>query len=390
MNQGKYVFAQVMSFIPNRVLDRCVKQHEGNKYIKHFSCWNQLSCMMFGQLSGRDSLRDLVLCVSPHQSKFYHLGFGKNITRSNLSLANEKRDYRIYEELAYHLVSVAQGNAFHEDEFLEGIDGPVYAFDSSLIDLCLSVFWWAKFRREKGGVKLHVLLDVKTNIPVFAHITTGKEHDVNTLDKLDYEPGGFYILDKGYIDFARLFIIALAGAYFVTRAKKNFQCNIIRRSKVNRKKGVRSDHRISLKGFYPSQNYPEHLRKIRFYDEENKRCFVFLTNNFELKAAEIAMLYKYRWKIELFFKWIKQHLQVKSFWGTTLNAVKTQVYISIITYLTVSIIRNKMKTKHSNYEVLQIIGVSLLDKTPLRDLLEKPVIQDFKEQNDKQLKINLS
>lgn len=389
MNKGKYVFSQVTSFLPKRAFDWLVSKYTGDKYTKHFSCWNQLCCMMFGQLSGRDSLRDLIVCVSPHKSKFYHLGFGKNVTRSNLSMANEKRDYRIYEELAYHMVSFAQTNSFPEDKFLASIDASVYAFDSSLIDLCLSVFWWAKFRREKGGVKLHVLFDVKTNIPVFAHVTTGKEHDVNALDELDYEADGFYILDKGYIDFGRLFIIALAGAYFVTRAKKNFQCTIIRRAKVNRKKGVRSDHIVSLKGFYPSQNYPEHLRKIRFYDEENKRHFVFLTNNFELKAFEIAMLYKYRWKIELFFKWIKQHLQIKSFWGTTLNAVKTQVYIAIITYLTVSIIRNKMKTKYSNYEVLQIIGVSLFDKTALRELLEKPVIQDFKEQNNKQLKINL-
>ena len=389
MNQGKYVFSQVMSFIPNRIFDRCVIKYEGNKYVKHFSCWNQLCCMMFGQLGGRDSLRDLIVSISPHRSKFYHLGFGKNVTRSNLSAANEKRDHRIYEELAYHLISIAQEQAFPEDEFLNNIDGPVYAFDSTLIDLCLSVFWWASFRKEKGGVKLHVLYDVKTNIPVFVHITTGKDHDVTGLDSLNYEPGGFYVLDRGYVDFERLFIVALCGAYFVTRAKRNFQYTIVKRSKINKKKGVKSDHVISLKGFYPSKNYPERMRRIRFYDEENKRHFVFITNNFDLKATEIAMLYKYRWRIELFFKWIKQHLQIKSFWGTTLNAVKTQVYTAIITYVIVAIIRNKSKTSYSNYEILQIIGISLFDKTSLRELPEKPVIQDFKEQKYKQLKINL-
>lgn len=390
MNTGKYVFSQVTSFLPKRVFDVLVSKYDGDKYTKHFSCWNQLCCMMFGQLSGRDSLRDLIVSISPHKSKFYHLGFGKNVTRSNLSLANENRDFRIYEELWYHLVTISQKCVVADDEFLKNIDGSVYAFDSTLIDLCLSVFLWAEFRKEKGGIKLHILLDVKTNVPVFVRITSGKVHDVNILEEINYEVGGFYIMDKGYIDFEKLFIIAMVGAYFVTRAKRNLKYNIIHRSKINTKKGVRSDHIISLKGFYSTKNYPERMRKIRYYDEENKRYFVFLTNNFQLRADEIAMLYKNRWKIELFFKWMKQHLQVKSLWGTSVNAVKIQIYVAMITYLTVVIIKNQLKTKFTNYEVLKIIGISLFDKTPIQELLKQSVIQDFKEQDDKQLKMNLN
>jgi hypothetical protein len=305
MNQGKFVFSQVISFVPNRIFDRFVKKHEGNKYVKHFSCWNQLCCMMFGQLSSRDSLRDLITCVNPHKNKFFHLGFGKSVTRSNLALANENRSYQIYEELAYYLISSAQKNSFPEDEFLEKIEGNVYAFDSTLIDLCLNVFWWAKFRKEKGGIKMHTLLDVKTNIPVFVHITTASVHEINTLDELDYEVGGYYVLDRGYLDFERLFIIALVGAYFVIRARKRFQFTVVRRAKVNRKKGIKCDQTISLKGFYPFRKYPEQMRRIRYYDSEHKRHLIFLTNNFDQKAEDIALLYKYRWRIELFFKWIK-------------------------------------------------------------------------------------
>lgn len=345
--------------------------------------------MMYGQLNNRDSLRDLITCIIPHRSSFYHLGFGKNISRSNLAAANEKRDSKIYEEFAYQMISQAQKCIANDDKFLSKIDGPIYAFDSTTIDLCLNVFWWAEFRKTKGGIKLHTLLDVKTNIPTFVYLTEALVHDVNGLDVLKFENGGFYILDRGYVDYARLYKIEKASAFFITRAKKNFNFTRIEGRKVKKKLGILCDQTVMLKGFYVGEYYPEKFRRIKFIDPETQKRFVFLTNNFELTAIEIARLYKYRWRIELFFKWIKQHLKIKSFWGTTVNAVKTQIYIAIITYVTIAIIKSKMKTTYSNYEVLQIIGTSLMAKIPLRDLLSQPLPQDFKEQNDIQLKINL-
>lgn len=390
MNQGKFVFAQVTSFLPHQLFDRICEKYEGNKYVKHYSCWNQMLSMMYGQLNNRDSLRDLITCVIPHRSSFYHMGFGKNISRSNLAAANEKRDFRIYEEFAYHLIGEVQKCAeVSNEKLLSKIDGPIYALDSTTIDLCLNVFWWAEFRKAKGGIKLHTLLDVKTNIPTFVSITQASVHDVNSLDLLKFENGGFYIIDRAYVDYARLYKIEKAEAFFITRARKNFQLIRIEARKVKKKLGIVCDQTVRLKGFYVGKYYPEKFRKIRFVDPETQKRFVFLTNNFELTAIEIAGLYKYRWKIELFFKWIKQHLKIKSFWGTTVNAVKTQIYIAIITYVIIAIIKNKMKTTYSNYEILQIIGTSLMAKIPLRDLLSQPLQQDFKEKNDIQLKINL-
>ena len=388
MNHGKYVFAQLTDFLPQRVFDRLVSKYDGNKHVRHFSCWNQLLSMVFGQLTGRDSLRDLMVSIEPHKPKFYHLGFGKGTSRSNFAKANENRDCRIFEEYAFHLIDLARKASITDKDFLLAIDGNVYAFDSTTIDLCLSVFWWATFRRTKGGIKLHTLYDIKTSIPSFIHVSTASVNDMNALDLLYYEPGAYYILDRGYIDYERLFRIHQSSAYFVVRAKRNLQYQRMYSNKVNKDNGVLLDQIGKLIGFYTAKEYPEKLRRIKFYDEETDNHLTFLSNNFDLKAEEIAQLYKYRWKVELFFKWIKQHLKVKSFWGTTLNAVKIQVYSAIIAYCLVALVRNKLKVDRSTYEILQILSISLLDKTPLNELFTNQNYQDVKELYDKQLKIS--
>ena len=389
MNNGKYVFAQVASFLPARIFDKCVLKYAGNKWVKHFTCWNQLMCMMFGQLSGRESLRDLLITISAHPNKYYHLGFGKNVSRTNLSLANEQRDCGIYESFAYEMIAIARSCIINQPDFTLAIAGNVYAFDSTTIDLCLNVFWWASFRKAKGAIKIHTLYDVKTSIPAFVHITEGNVHDVNALDVLTYEAGGFYIMDKAYVDFKRLFIIHLSKAYYVTRAKDNFNFRRISSAKTDKINGIICDQTVKLTGIKSSVNYPEILRRIKYFDHEQQRTFVFLTNNFTQPAFEIALLYKYRWNVELFFKWIKQHLKIKSFWGTSLNAVKTQVYIAITTYTLVAIIKSKLRINRSTYEMLQIMSASLFDKTHLNDLLQSPVSKNVKEQKCQQLKIEL-
>lgn len=388
MNQGKYVFAQLADFLPQRVFDRLVNKYEGNKHVRHFTCWNQLLSMIFGQLTGRDSLRDLMISIEPHKPKYYHLGFGKGTSRSNFANANEKRDCRIFEEYAFYLIGQARKASIVDEDFLLAIDENVYAFDSTTIDLCLSVFWWATFRKTKGGIKLHTLYDVKTSIPSFIHVSTASVNDMNALDLLYYEPGSYYILDRGYIDYERLLRIHQSSAYFVIRAKKNLQYRRMYSRKVNKDNGVLLDQTGKLTGFYTAKEYPEKLRRIKFYDEETDNHLMILSNNFDLTAEEIAQLYKYRWKVELFFKWIKQHLKIKSFWGTTLNAVKIQVYSAIIAYCLVALIRNKLKVDRSTYEILQILSISLLDKTPVNELFTNQNYQDVKELHDKQLKIS--
>jgi transposase len=389
MNNGKYVFAQIASFLPSRIFDKCVLKYEGNKWIKHFSCWNQFMCMMFGQLSGRESLRDLLITVSAHSNKYYHLGFGKNVSRTNLAIANEQRNYCIYESFAFEMIAIARSCVTDEIDFTLLITGNVYAFDSTTIDLCLNVFWWAGFRKAKGAIKIHTLYDVKTSIPAFVYITEGNVHDVNALDELTYEANGFYIMDKAYVDFKRLFTINLSKAFYVTRAKENFNFKRISSVNPDKTKGIICDQTVKLKGVKSSAYYPLALRRIKYFDKEQRRTFVFLTNNFIQPAADIALLYKYRWKVELFFKWIKQHLKIKSFWGTSMNAVKTQVYIAIITYTLVAIIKSKLKINRSTYEMLQIISASLFDKTHLNDLLQSPIYKNVKEQKCQQLKIEL-
>ena len=389
MNQGKYVFSQIVTFLPARIFDRCVHAFNADKWIKHFTCWNQLLCMMFGQLSNRDSLRDLLVCVNAHKSKHYHLGFGKSISRSNLAEANEKRNCKVFEMFAYEMIAEAQKCSIPGSDFNLSIEGNVYALDTTIIDLCLNVFWWATYRRAKAAIKIHTLLDVKTSIPVFIYITPASVHDVHGLDELNYETGGYYIMDRGYTDFGRLSRIDRYEAFFVTRARNNMRFTRISSTKIDKSKGIICDQQIMFNGFYSSQAYDKVLRRVKFYDVEQKRTFVFLSNNMTLPAIEIAMLYKYRWKIELFFKWIKQHLKIKSFWGTSANAVKTQIYIAIITYTLVIIIKGKLKLKQSPYEILQIMNVSLMDKTLLPLLFKNLLYQDVKEQNHIQLKINL-
>jgi len=288
MNTGLYVFSQVILHLPARAFDRCVEHFEGNKYVKHFTCWNQLLCMMFGQLSGRDSLRDLLVSITPHKAKFYHLGFGKGVSRSNLQFANEQRDYRIFEEFAYVMIDKARACSLPDSDFALDIAGPVYAFDSTFIDLCLSVFWWAEFRAAKGAVKIHTLIDVKTSIPCFVHITDGATHDLNGLDLLKYENGGYYVLDRGYSDFERLFTIHQHGAYFVTRPRSNLTFVRITSRKVKKKKGILCDQTIKLVGFYSLKRYPIPFRRIRYYDKETEKRFIFITNNFDL-AIQISM-----------------------------------------------------------------------------------------------------
>lgn len=389
MNQGKYVFAQLAEILPHRLFDKCVEKYQGNYKVRHYTCWNQLLSMMFGQLSGRESLRDLLVSINAHKSKFYHLGLGKNVSRSNLANANEKRDYRIFEEYAYKLIDIARRECLPDSDFELPMENNVYALDSTLVDLCLSVFWWARYRKAAGAMKIHTLYDVKTSIPCFLRVTDGLTHDMRGLDWITYEPGGFYVLDKGYTDFKRLYRIQRHSAFFVTRARTNSQLKRVYSKEVNNFKGVRCDQTVKLIGYYSSRKYPDKLRRIKFFDAENNRTLIFLTNNFELDAKQIALLYKYRWKIELFFKWIKQHLKIKAFWGISMNAVKIQVYTAIITYTLVTIVKSRLKIKMTTYEILQILSVSLLDKTPLNELLTNQVYQDVKEQNYIQLKINL-
>lgn len=300
INDGKYVFAQIVTFLPARIFDRCTAQFNGNKWVKHFSCWNQLLSMMFGQLSSRQSLRDLIVTLGAHSTKYYHLGLGKNVSRSNLAGANEQRDYQIYETFAYEMISIARNCVIDESDFPLAISGNVYAFDSTTIDLCLNVFWWATFRTTKGAIKIHTLYDVKTSIPAFIDITQGSVHDVKALDVLTYEVGGFYIMDKAYIDYKRLYTIHQSLAFFVTRAKDNFKFKRISSSKPDKSKGIVCDQIVKLTGYKSLKSYPENLRRIKYYDSEEKNTFVFLTDNFTQDASDITLLYKYRWRVELF------------------------------------------------------------------------------------------
>lgn len=386
MNKGKYVFSQLTEFLPRRIFDRMVAKHNGNKYVRHFTCWNQLLCMVFGQLTTRDSLRDLITVIEAHNPKSYHLGFGKSVSRSNLAKANEKRNCKIFEEFAYCLIDIARRKRTNDDFVVKG---KVYAFDSSTIDLCPGVFWWAKFRKAKGGIKLHTLFDITTQIPAFIHITAATVNDINAMDVIPYEAGAHYVFDRGYVDYQRLYKIARLQAYFVVRAKSNLKFRRMYSNKTDRSTGVLCDQLGKLTGFYVSKDYPDKLRRVKFHDQETGRTFVFLTNNNELSALEIALLYKNRWQVELFFKWIKQHLKIKSFWGTSENAVRIQIYTAIITYCLVAIVGHDLKIERSTYEILQVLGISLLDKTPVNELFNYIDYNNIKELEYKQLKISL-
>jgi len=387
MNTGKYIFAQVTEFLSANDFIKCVGKFNGNYQIKHFTCWNQLMCMLFGQLSNRESLSDLIICLHSQRSKWYHLGMGTGISKSNLAYANENRDWRIFAEYAYLLIAQARKICVNSKDFELDIDGNVYAIDSTTIDLCLSVFWWAPFRKTKGAVKLHTQYDIKTEIPTFVHLSDGLMHDVNLLDSLVFEPKAFYIMDRAYIDFNRLNTIHQAGAFFVTRLQVNQDYRRLYSRAVDKSTGILCDQVIKLNNFYPSKFYPGNLRRIKYYDLETEKKLEFLTNNFDLNALEIARLYKYRWKIELFFKWIKQHLKIKTFWGYSENAVRIQVYCAIIAYCTVAIIKEQRKLKYSTYEILQILSLTLLNKTQLNQLFNDAYLQTVKELEHNQLKM---
>lgn len=370
MNEGKYVFSQLVEFLPKRVFDCIVMRYQGDKYIKSFSCWNQLLIMMYGQLAGCESLRELVCVTTAHTPKSYHLGFGKSvITRSNLAKANANRDCKVFEEFAYKMISIAQGKRITK-EF--EIPGRFYAFDSTTIDLCLSLFWWASFRKTKGGIKVHTLFDVVTQIPAFLHITAAKVHDMNAMDEIPYEQNAYYIFDRAYFDLARLFTINSIGSNFVIRERGNLQYEIIEgEDLLESPDNILYDQTIRLTGQQTGKKYPSLLRRVGYFSVEHKRTFTYLTNNFEISSKHVALLYKNRWQVELFYKWIKQHLHIKSFWGVTENAVRIQIYSAITAYCLVAIVEHDLRLNRSTFDVLRILSMSLFDKTPIRELFER-------------------
>lgn len=378
MNKGKYVFSQLLDFLDKDVFLRISNKYNGNRYIKSFTCWNQLAVMMFGQLSNRESLRDLVLATQAHASKAFHLGFGKAATRSNLSKANNNRDCRIFEDFAYRVMADAQKC---RAVGIFKLGGKVYAFDSTTIDLCLSVFDWALFRKKKGGIKLHTLYDIETRIPTFFHITPARQHDTKAMDVIPYEENSFYIFDRAYNDFGRLFTINGVGAYFVVRGRKNNDFRPIR-WKRKMPSGVLSDAIGYMDGQLTMSKYPEKIRRIIYLDSESGRKFIFFTNALDISSLKVAELYHNRWQIELFFKWLKQHLKIKKFWGETENAVRIQIYTAITAYCMMAIVQKKMGVERSIYEMLLLVSVSLTDTVELKTLFGKPNYNIVNELND--------
>jgi hypothetical protein len=387
MNQGKYVFSQVMGLISHKSFQTCVNRYDGEYKVKHFSCWKQFLCMAFGQLTHRESLTDAMICLSANASKLYHIGIGEIVSKSTLSKANENRDWRIFADLAMVLIAEAKSLYLNDNDLDVALSNNVFAIDATVIDLCLSAFAWATFRTTKGGIKVHTQLDLKTAIPEFIHITPASIHEVNVLDIITYQQDSFYVLDRGYTDFERLYRIEQSQAFFIIRAKDNLDVRRIYSHASNKYEGVWSDQTIRLNGYYSAKEYPDKLRRIKFLDRENNRMLVFLTNNFKLPPTDIAQLYKHRWKIELFFKWIKQHLKIKSFWGRTENAVKTQIWIAIATYTLVAIAKKKFMLDKSLYEILQILSISIFDRIPVNQLFQTSIKQNFKELNSNQLNI---
>jgi hypothetical protein len=381
---GKLVFSQLISFLPKYEFQKCVTKYRGHHKVKHFSCWDQFLCMSFAQLTYRESLRDIEACLRSMNRKLYHMGFRCNISRSTLADANEKRDWRIYADFAQVLIHQARDLYSNEDFGLE-LDETVYALDSTTIDLCLSLFPWAKFRKTKGAVKLHTLLDLRGSIPVFIEITDGKFHDVNILDILIPEAGSFYIMDRGYIDFERLYSLYLSQANFIIRAKSNFQFRRIYSHPVDKSTGLKCDQTINLTGINVSKDYPEKLRRVHYIDQETNDDLIFITNNFTLSAITIAKLYKCRWQVELFFKWIKQHLRIKSFFGTSENAVKTQIWIAVTIYVLIAIVKKRLNLNISLYTFLQILSVTAFEKVDIFQLVTENNYTTLDNQNYSQL-----
>jgi transposase len=381
MHQGKYVFAQVMEQVVRYKFNKCVERYSGGYWVKSFSCWEQFLSMAFGQLAMRNSLRDVVVCLNSHVSKLYHLGFHSAVYLPTLAKANEKRDWRIYRDYAQILIAEARGLYANDQTFNLELDGSVYLIDSTTIELCLKLFPWAKLKKVRAAVKLNLGLELKGSIPAFFQISSGKTHDIYFLDFVELECGAYYVMDKGYVDFERLYKIHTAGAFFVTRAKNNFSFKRIYSKPVDRDSGIICDQVVKLKTYYAAKSYPDKLRRIKYYDKATERSYVFLTNNFDLPAQTIALLYKYRWQIELFFKWIKQHLSIESFWGRSENAVKTQICVALCAYLLVSILKKKFNIHRNSYEILQILSVSLFDKTPVFKLVSEHSLPIMKLQN---------
>ncbi len=387
MNQGKYIFSQIIGLISHKQFQTIVNRHSGDYKVKDFSCWKQFLCMVFGQLTHRESISDTVLCLKANANKMYHLGIGEVGAVSTITRANESRSFQIYEDLAMLLIKEAKQLYKLDDDLEVSLKGNVFAIDATTIDLCLSAFYWATFRSTKGGIKLHTQLDLKTSIPEFILFSTASVHDVNVLDVIHFEPNSFYIMDRGYVDYKRLYKINTSEAFFVTRAKDNINYRRLYSNQKDVAAGVLYDQSIMLNNYYASIDYPIKMRRIKFKDEETGKILIFLTNNFNLKATEIAQLYKHRWKIELFFKWIKQHLKIKSFWGQSENAVKTQVWIAVSAYVLVAIAKKQFMLKQSLYEILQVLSLSIFERTPINRLFQQTQLQYFKEQKDNQLSI---
>jgi len=368
MYSGPLVFTQVMDFMPLKTFQRCVARYQGNFSVKHFSCLDQFRIMAFAQLTYRESLRDIEACLRAQNNKLYHMGIRSKVSRSTLAEANEMRDWRIYADFAHHLIAIAR-KLYQKEPLAVELQNTVYALDATTIDLCLSLFPWARFRTAKGAVRLHTLLDLRGNIPSFIHISDGKLHEVNALDLIPLEAGAFYIMDRGYTDFSRLHAVTQASAFFVIRAKSNLKCRRLYSHPVEKSTGVVCDQSILLTVPKSAGDYPDKLRRVKYYDAETDKTLVFLTNNFLLTADTIAQLYKQRWQVELFFKWIKQHLRIKSFFGTSETAVKTQIWIAISVYLIVAIIKKRLNLQESLYTILQVLSVSLFERTSMFQLL---------------------
>jgi hypothetical protein len=364
MNAGKSIFSQLTEFLPTQEFRQCVARYQGDYKLQSFSCWDQFLCMAFAQLTYRESLRDIEACLRSQQAKLYHMGIRGRVSRNTLANANSVRDWRIHADFAQVLISQAR-ELYLGDRFGVALEQTVYALDATTIDLCLSLFPWARFRKKKGAVKLNTLLDLRGNIPTVVSITHGKVHEINILDELAFEAGAFYVMDRGYLDFARLHKLHLASAFFVTRAKKNFDFKRLYSQPVDKTTGLICDQTITLNNFYPRKGYPDQLRRIRYFDTEKNKQLVFLTNNFSLPPLTIAQLYRSRWQVELFFKWIKQHLRIKKFYGTSENALKTQIWIAISIYVLVAIVKKRLGLEGSLFRILQIVSVSLFEKTPI-------------------------
>jgi hypothetical protein len=368
MNAGQSIFSQLMDFLPAHEFRQCVARYQGDYKLKSFSCWDQFLCMAFAQLTYRESLRDIEACLRANQTKLYHMGIRGRVSRNTLANANSVRDWRIYADFAHLLIRQARA-LYRDDEFSLALQQTVYALDATTIDLCLSLFPWAHFRKRKGAVKLHTLLDLRGNIPTVIIITHGLIHEVNILDQLTFEAGAFYLMDRAYLDFPRLHRLHLASAFFVTRARKRFDCQRLYSAPVDRTTGIMCDQIVTLTNPVPRAGYPDKLRRIRYFDSLQDRRLIFLTNNFTLPPLTVAQLYRSRWQVELFFKWIKQHLRIRKFYGTSENALKTQIWIAISVYLLVAIVKKQMKLEGSLYRILQILSVSLFEKTPILEAL---------------------